>query len=420
MNNSTRERRPDSGSGSEEGPVATVLERSPLLRSNAERYADSKPFAGFLIGVSAPLTPHTGLFVDVLAAGGATVLVTSEEGTTQTEVVTWLKDRPGVTPLARAGMSADELTETRREILSKEPDLIADDGAFLLSMLHEEFPEVATGVCGGCEQTTGGISKLKPIDREDALTVPVYDVNGTPMKRHFDNVHGTAESSLSAVLSLTNTMISGSVAVVVGYGYCGRGVARKLRALGARTIVTEVDPRKALEALADGHDVRPLREAVPEADLLLTATGRYRVFRDEHIEQLTDGTIVASIGSEIEIDEQSLAERATHIERQKPGVDQYLLPNGRRVTLLTGGRVVNLAAPDSTGNPSEVMDTTFSLMVRALEALADGVDLEPGLHPLPDRLDREVAHEKLAAMDVEIDEVSPDQHAYHEWENERY
>lgn len=418
MNNSSREAQSSGGTDADENPVPAVRERSPLLRSDAERYEESRPFDGLLIGVSAPLTPHTGLFVDVLAAGGAEVLVTSEEGTTHAGVVAWLEDRQRVTPLARAGMSADELTETRREILSRGPDLIADDGAFLLSLVHEEFPEVAASVRGGCEQTTGGISRLKPMDREDVLAFPVYDVNGTPMKRHFDNVHGTAESSLSAVLSLTNTMIAGAVAVVVGYGHCGRGIARKLRALGARTIVTEVDPRTALEALADGHDVRPLREAVPRADLVLTATGRYRVLRDEHIEGLADGTVVASIGSEIEIDEESLAERATTIERHRPGVDRYHLPDGRRVTLLTGGRVVNLAAPGSTGNPSEVMDTTFSLMARGLVELADDVDLKPGLHPFPDRLDREVAHEKLAAMDVRIDEASTEQHAYHEWKNE--
>ncbi|MFO7899254.1 MAG: NAD(P)-dependent oxidoreductase, partial [Planctomycetota bacterium] len=173
------------------------------------------------------------------------------------------------------------------------------------------------------------------------------------------NVHGTAESSLSALTSLTNVMIAGSVAVVAGYGHCGRGIARKLRSLGARTIVTEVDPRKALEALADGHDVRPMGEAAAEADILLTATGRYRVFRREHLDTIADGAVVASIGSGIEIDREALAERARRVERPDPGIERYHFPDGRRVSLLTAGRVVNLAAPDSAGNPSEVMDTTF-------------------------------------------------------------
>ncbi|MFW5974234.1 MAG: adenosylhomocysteinase, partial [Natrialbaceae archaeon] len=301
-------------------PIADVRDRSPLLRSVAERYRDSTPFEGTRIGVSAPLTPHTGLFLDVLAAGGGEVLTTGEDGSTHDDVVAWLRERPGITPLAD---SSDDLERARRDLLAEGPDLIADDGAHLLSLVHDEFPSVAAEVQGACEQTTGGITRLRAMDDQNALAFPVYDVNGTPMKQHFDNVHGTAESSLSALTSLTNVMIAGSVAVVAGYGHCGRGIARKLRSLGARTIVTEVDPRKALEALADGHDVRPMGEAAAEADILLTATGRYRVFRREHLDTIADGAVVASIGSGIEIDREALAERAQRIERPGPGIERY-------------------------------------------------------------------------------------------------
>ncbi|MFT4923508.1 MAG: adenosylhomocysteinase [Haloarculaceae archaeon] len=212
-------------------------------------------------------------------------------------------------------------------------------------------------------------------------------------------------------------MVAGSVAVIAGYGHCGRGIARKLRALGARTVVTEVDPRKALEALADGHDVQPMGEAVTDAEFVITATGRYRVVGRDHLDSLADGAVVASIGSAIEIDVEALAERATSTEQRAPGVKRYQFPDGRAVTVLTDGKVVNLSAPESSGNPSEVMDTTFAMMVRGLAALADGVDMPPGLHPVPDHIDREVAREKLAAMDVDIDAVTAEQRAYHDqWE----
>ncbi len=396
---------------SESNPIAEARERSPILRSYADRYRRSRPFEGLLVGVSAPLTAHTGLFVDVLVAGGAEVLATGEAGSTDPAVVDWLRGRAGVTPLATAGMEPAALAESRREILAEGPDLIADDGAHLLVPLHEEFP--GAEVRGACEQTTGGITRLNALAADGELLLPVYDVNGTPMKRHFDNVHGTAESSLSALTALTDVLLAGSVAVVVGYGYCGRGIARKLRALGARTIVTEVDPRKALGALADGHDVRPLEAAAPEADLLVTATGRDRVVRGEHLDALADGAVIASIGSAIEIDVDALETRARSVDRPEPGVERYRLPDGRRLTLLTGGQVVNLSAPGASGNPSAVMDTTFAMMVRGLAELAAGVDLEAGLHPIPDRIDREVAHEKLAAMDVAIDEAGPNGRGSH-------
>jgi adenosylhomocysteinase len=401
----------------EEDPIAGVRDRAPLLRSYAESYRESTPFEGLVVGVGAPLTPHTGLFIDVLATGGAEVLATGEAGSTHADVVASLQDRPNVTVLAAAGMTDDELVTQRRRLLESGPDLIADDGAHLLRLVHDEFPDVAAGVRGACEQTTGGITSLRSMDDQDVLAFPIYDVNGTPMKQHFDNVHGTAESSLSAITSLTDTLLAGSVAVVAGYGHCGRGIARKLRALGARTVVTEVDPRKALEALADGHDVQPMGEAVTDAEFVITATGRYSVLRDEHLDAIADGAVVASIGSAIEIETDALADRATSTEQRAPGVRHYEFPDGRAVTLLTGGKVVNLSAPNSTGNPSEVMDTTFAMMIRGLAALADGVDMPPGLHPMPDHLDREVAHEKLAAMDVDIDDVTDKQRAYHrQWE----
>jgi adenosylhomocysteinase len=398
--------------GSEPDPVSVARERSPLLRSCAERFRASTPFDGLTVGVSAPLTPHTGLFTDVLAAGGGEVLITGETGTNPA-VVEWMADHEGVTPLSGADATAADLEAARADLLERDPDLLADDGAYLLSRVHDEFPDVAEGVLGACEQTTGGVTRLREMDDDGVLRFPVYDVNGTPMKQHFDNVHGTAESSIAALASLTDAMVAGSRAVVAGYGHCGRGLASKLRALGARTVVTEVDPRKALTALADGHDVAPMGEAVADAEFVLTATGRYRVLAADHLDALADGAVLASVGSGIEIAVDALADRAEAVDEPEPGVERYHLPDGRTVTLLTGGQVVNLAAPDSDGNPGTVMDTTFAMMARGLAELADGSGLPPGLHPVPDRLDREVASEKLAVMDVAIDDPSEAQRAYH-------
>ena len=399
-------------------PIAQVRARSPLLRSYAEQFRSQRPFEGSQIGVSAPLTPHTGLFVKVLAAGGADVLVTGESGSTNPAVVESLAELSGVSTFVEPGMSASELEQARRDLLRRGPDLLADDGAQLLRTVHDEFPEVAASVRGACEQTTGGITRLEVMDAEDALAFPVYDVNGTPMKRHFDNVHGTAESSITGLTSLTNAMLAGASVVVVGYGHCGRGIAQKLRALGARTTVAEVDPRRALDALADGHDVQPLAAAAADAQFLLTATGRYHVVRREHIEQLPDGAVLASIGSAIEIDVDTLRELAESVDQPKDGIERLSLPDGRRLTLLTDGEVVNLSNPHGNGNPSEVMDTTFAMMARGLSSLADGVDLEPGLHPVPDDIDRDVAAETLELKGVAIDDPSSEQRGYHEqWEN---
>ncbi|MFA9516682.1 adenosylhomocysteinase [Halopenitus sp. H-Gu1] len=389
----------------ESDAVDRVAERAPLLRRCGERFREREPFSGLTIGISAPITPHTGLFVETIAAGDAArVIVTGEAGTTHGDVVERLEDHPRIRPLSRADQDEAALRERRHELVATEPDLVADDGANLLEPLCEEHPAIARGVHGACEQTTGGITRLRALEEREAIPFPIYDVNGAPMKRHFDNVHGTAESSLSAIANLTNAMIAGSRAAVVGYGHCGRGIASKLRSLGARTVVAEVDPRKALRALADGHDVAPATEAVRDASLVITATGRRDVVGREQLEAMADGTVLASIGSEIEIDVDALAKLAVERTRPEAGIERFRLPDGRTIRLLAEGRVVNLAAPGSAGNPIEVMDTTFVLMARSLEALAAGTDLGPGLHSIPERLDREIAHEKLASMDVTIDE----------------
>jgi adenosylhomocysteinase len=255
---------------------------------------------------------------------------------------------------------------------------------------------------------------------QDVLRFPVYGVNDTPMKHYFDNVHGTGESTLANVAITTNAVLSGKDVVVCGYGYCGRGIARKARGMGAQTIVTEVDPRKALQAHMDGHRVMDMDEAAREGDLFITATGNREVIRPEHVEQMTDGATLANSGHfDVEIDIEGLEAMAESTSTPKEGVTRYHLPDGRDINLLADGRLVNLTGPFSQGHPAEVMDTTFAMMfVAAYDILVDGTDLDAGLYNIPDRLDRRVAARKLETLGVSTEELTESQRAYYEeWEH---
>jgi adenosylhomocysteinase len=272
---------------------------------------------------------------------------------------------------------------------------------------------VADSVRAAAEQTTSGVSRVEAMADADRLALPVYRVNHTPVKHQFDNVHGTGESALTNIAMTTNTVIAGRTVVVAGYGYVGKGVARKARDLGAETVVTEVDPRKALQARLDGHRVMPMAEAAAEGELFVTATGNCRVIREEHLDAMADEAVLANVGHmDVEIDLDALAERATDVTETDQGITRYRLPDGRRLDVLARGRLVNLTGPFSQGHPAMVMDTTFGAMFVAARALADGPVPDPGVHDLPDELDREVAELKLAAMDIEIDAMTDRQSAY--------
>jgi adenosylhomocysteinase len=260
--------------------------------------------------------------------------------------------------------------------------------------------------------------RLEAMEADDMLSFPVYGVNDTPMKHYFDNVHGTGESSLSNVMITTNTMLSGKTVVIAGYGYCGRGIARKARGMGAQTIVTEVDPRKALEAHMDGHQLAPMAEAAREADYVITSTGNRDVVRGDHLEALSDGVILANAGHfDVEIMVADIEAAANRVTEPRDGVTRYHLPDGRRINVLADGRLVNLTGPHSNGHPAEVMDTTFAMMFEAARDMlaGEGRNLTPGLYAMPDRLDRAVANRKLETLDVEIDDLTEHQPDITEW-----
>lgn len=402
-------------------PLSWTRRHSPILASLAERFRSTEPLDGYDIAVSSSVTTNTGVLIETLREAGADSVVFTSAGPKYNEpaVIEALEGHSDVRAFVEPGMTNEDLAAAHGRLLETKPDFIIEDGCVLTAKLHADYPEIAKEVIGAVEQTTIGITRLRAMDRQGVLEYPVYGVNDTPMKHYFDNVHGTGETTLTGVMTTTNLLFSGATVVVIGYGYCGRGVARKASGMGADTIVTEIDPRKALEAKMDGHRVMPMSEAAAVGEYFIAATGNVDAIRRDHIESMADDAILASAGMAAEIDVAALEDLAESTAAPMPGITEYRLSDGRSVHLLADGHVVNLAGPHVTGHPAEVMDMTFAMMfMGAYDMIANDPDLEPGLHGIPDRLDREVADQALATMDVEIDELTERQRAYMEdWEH---
>jgi adenosylhomocysteinase len=401
-------------------PLAWARDHMPVLAALRERDAADAPFEGWTVAVSSHLEATTGVFIETLAEVGAHVLgVPSEPQSTHGDVVTHLDARDDVEMFAEDGMSDEAFADAQRAVLERGPDLVCSDGGALTAILHDEYPDLATDVVGGTEQTTAGVTRIEAMADEGVLAFPVYGVNDTPMKHWFDNVHGTGESSLVNVQITTNASLTGKTIVVAGYGYCGRGIARKARGLGAHTVVTEVDPRKAIEAHMDGHRVLSMAEAATAGDIFVTSTGTRDVLGREHFERMQDGATLANAGHyDVEIDLDALADYAGRTTEPRPGVTRYHLPDGRRLNLLAGGRLVNLTGPYSEGHPAEVMDTTFASIYVGVRDIRDA-DLPPDVYDLPDRLDRAVAERKLETLGITVDEPTGAQVEYVESWRER-
>jgi adenosylhomocysteinase len=404
-----------------EDPLAWARDYMPVLASLGEEYGETEPLDGYTVAFASHLETNSGVAIETLHEAGAEVLFApSEPQSTHGAVVEALDAREGITAFAREGMTDEEFDAAQHDLLDRGPDFILDDGCELIAKVHADHPDVAADVVGGGEQTTAGITRLEAMEAEGVLEFPVYGVNDTPMKHCFDNVHGTGESALTNVAITTNAMVSGTDVVVCGYGYCGRGIARKARGMGAQTIVTEADPRKALEAHMDGHRVMDMAEAAEAGDLFISATGNRDVIRAEHFEAMADGAVLANAGHfDVEIDVDALESMADAVTTPKDGVTRYHMPDGRRLNLLADGRLVNLTGPYSQGHPAEVMDTTFAMMVvAAYDMLVDDPGLAPGLYSVPDRLDRAVATRKLETLDLSVEELTESQRAYYgEWEH---
>ena len=405
----------DAGEAREAGErkLDWAREHMPIVATLRERFEAERPLDGERVGMAMHVEAKTGVLVELLAAGGAEVAITGcNPLSTQDDVSAALDARPTITSYARNDVADDEYYGALDAVARFEPTVTVDDGCDLVTLIHDEYPDLLSTVVGGCEETTTGVHRLRAMDDDDALRYPVFAVNDTPTKRLFDNVHGTGESVLSNVAMTTNLTVAGKTVVVAGYGHCGRGVARKAEGWDAHVVVTEVDPRKALEAHMDGHEVLPMAEAAAEGDLFVTTTGNRDVIVDDHFDRMRDGAILANAGHfDVEVDVDELADRAVARREVRPGVEEFELADGRRLHLLAEGRLVNLAGPLSMGHPVEVMDQSFGVQALCVRELVEGA-YEAGVHDVPDAVDREVARVKLDAEGVAHDELTATQRDY--------
>ena len=392
--------------------IEWVRKNMPLLRGLEEEFRHTKPFEGVKISLSVHLEAKTAYLCLVLAAGGADMSVTgSNVLSTQDDVAAALADS-GLRVYAYHGATQEEYDRHIEMCLEHKPNIIIDDGADLVSMIHEKRPDLAEEVWGGCEETTTGIIRLKALDREGLLKFPMMAVNDAKCKHLFDNRYGTGQSTWDSIMRNTNLIIAAKTVVVVGYGWCSRGIAMRAAALGARVIVTEIDPVKAIEAKMDGFDVMKMEKAAPLGDIFVSATGCAWTITVDHMLTMKDGAILTNAGHfNCEVDMEGLEKAAVEKKEARNNIMGYKLPNGKWVNVIAEGRLVNIAAAD--GHPAEIMDLSFA--VQALGALyirENHEKLGKHLINIPEEMDNIIASRKLAAWGIEIDTLTPEQERY--------
>ncbi|MBX6766333.1 MAG: adenosylhomocysteinase [Actinomadura rubrobrunea] len=390
----------------------------PVLRQIRERFAAERPLEGLRIAACMHVTTETAGLIRTLQAGGASVaLAASNPLSTQDDTAAALVREYGAEVFARAGIDREGYYRHIHQALETGPDLVLDDGCDLVNTLHTERTDLIGTVRAGCEQTTTGVIRLHQMAREGALRFPVVAVNDTDTKHMFDNRYGTGQSTLDGIIRATNTLLAGKTVVIAGFGYCGRGLAERARGHGARVVVTEIDPVKALDAALQGFAVQPMARAAEHGDVFITATGNRDVVTAEHLAVMKDGAILANSGHfDVEIDVRALQDLAVEVHRGvRPQADEYVLADGRRLVLLAEGRLVNLAAAE--GHPAAVMDMSFADQALTCAWLAAAADsLDPAVHQVPKEIDTEVARLKLASMSIEIDALTAEQEEYlHSW-----
>ncbi len=406
---------PESAVDSGDQKIEWARQHMPILAELREQFRESEPFAGETVGMAMHVEATTANLVTLLADGGAEVAITGcNPLSTHDDVSAALNARESITSYAVRGVGDDDYYAAIESVIDHEPTITVDDGMDMVAAIHEDYPELIDTIVGGCEETTTGVHRLRAMDEDGELDYPVFAVNDTPMKRLFDNVHGTGESALSTIVQTTNLSLASKNVVVAGFGDCGRGVASKAAGQNANVIVCEVDPRKALEAHMEGYDVLPMAEAAEVGDLFVTTTGNRDVIGREHFEVMDDGVLLANAGHfDVEVNVEELADYAVDSAEIRDGVEAFETPDGRRLNLLAEGRLVNLAAPLGQGHPVEVMDQSFGVQaVCVRELAADGDSYDAGVHEVPDALDREVAEVKLTAEGVAHDDLTDDQREY--------
>jgi adenosylhomocysteinase len=385
----------------------------PVLAQIRERFEKERPLDGIRISACLHVTTETANLARTLKAGGADVmLVASNPLSTQDDVAAALVQEYGISTYAIKGEDEETYYQHLTAAIDHAPQITMDDGADVIGVLHGDRKEMLDGIIGGTEETTTGVIRLKALEAEGKLAFPVVAVNDANTKHMFDNRYGTGQSTLDGLLRATNILIAGRKCVVGGYGWCGRGLASRLKGMGAHVIVIEVDPLAALEAVMDGFEVMTVADAAKAGDIFITATGNIHVLRREHFEHMKDGAIIANTGHfNVEIDIPGLDELADGSREVRPFVQEYALRNGRKVYLLAEGRLLNLAAAE--GHPAAVMDMSFANQALSAEYMAqNATSLDKTVYGVPEEIDAEIARLKLYSMGVEIDALTEEQQKY--------
>lgn len=398
--------------------IEWVQKHMPVLETIKKRFEKEKPFEGITIGSCLHLEPKTINLGLTLQAGGAEVAMTGCNPLSTQDDATAAGASMGLNMYGWREQTNEEYYQTINMVLDHQPDIIIDDGADMIFMIHKKRRDVLDKIRGACEETTTGIHRLKSMHADGALEFPVIAVNDAYTKYLFDNRYGTGQSTFDSIMGSTNILIAGKTVVVCGYGWCGRGIALRAQGLGANVIVTEIDPIRALEARMDGYRVMPVREAVKHADILVTATGNIDVISGDDFKVMKDGCIMANSGHfNVEVNREDLDALAVEQKQVKPDIEEFVMDDGRSIYLLAEGRLVNLAGERGQGHPAEIMDLSFAMQALSAEQIVHN-EMEVGVHKTPDEADMRVARLKLEAMGIEIDDLSQKQVEYLEgWEH---
>jgi adenosylhomocysteinase len=389
----------------------------PVLRKIKEKFSREKPLAGIRISACLHVTPETGNLVMALKAAGASVRLTASNPlSTQDEVAAALVKYEKIPVFAIKREDEKTYYKHIEQALAHQPQITLDDGADLVCTIHAKKPKLLTSIIGGTEETTTGVIRLRSMARSGVLGYPIIAVNDAQTKHLFDNRYGTGQSTIDGILRATNVLLAGLTVVICGYGWCGKGVATRARGAGSRVIICEVDHLKALEAIMDGYSVMPLKEAAGMGDVFITVTGNKNVIRLEHLQRMKDGAIVANAGHfNVEIDLPALERVARSRRKIREFVEEYLLPDDRRLIVLAEGRLINLSAAE--GHPALVMDMSFANQALSVLFLKEkGHKLQKRVYPVPEDIDRQIARLKLKSMGIRIDKLTAEQKKYlQEW-----
>ena len=392
--------------------IKWVERNMPVLRGIGEEFTRTRPFAGMKIALSVHLEAKTAYLCRVLEMGGAEMYVTGSNPLSTQDDVAAALTAGGMQVFAEYGCTMEQYNESLCRVLEAAPNIIIDDGGDLVHLMHTKYTSLIPQVIGGCEETTTGIHRLRAMDKAGELRFPMVMVNDADCKHMFDNRYGTGQSVWDGIMRTTNLIVAGKRVVVSGYGWCGKGVSLRAKGMGAKVIVTETDPVRALEAVMDGYEVMPMRDAAKIGDIFVTVTGCSHVITKEHFETMKDGAILSNAGHfDVEVDMAGLEALAVEKYEARHNIQAYVLPNGKTLFTIAEGRLVNLAAAD--GHPAEIMDMSFAIQALSAEYLVRRkAELKPGVIPVPRELDEAVARRKLAAMGVEIDTLSAAQAEY--------